>query len=105
MVRECRPPDRELSRSCPASRSTIATSIPASVNSAPSIIPVGPPPAITTACLAMGHPSSSPGFRSDRRLCAPTGALMQATGGCEIDCGGELDFTLRLGADEPALLD
>src|SRR5262245_27340536 len=36
--------------SCPARRSTIATSTPANANSAASIIPVGPPPATTTAC-------------------------------------------------------
>ena len=55
MVRECRPPAREPSSSWFARRSTIATSIPASANSPANIIPVGPPPAITTACLAM-HP-------------------------------------------------
>jgi hypothetical protein len=50
MVRECRPPAREPSRSWLARRSTMATSTPASANSPASIIPVGPPPAITTAC-------------------------------------------------------
>ncbi len=67
----------------------MATSIPASANSAANIMPVGPPPAITTACLAIRHPSSfrfwfgsdrigSDRIGSDRRFCAPTRALMQA---------------------------
>ena len=50
MVRECRPPAREPARSWLARRSTIATSTPANANSPASISPVGPPPAITTAC-------------------------------------------------------
>jgi hypothetical protein len=50
IVRECSPPERVLSICCPARRSTIATSIPASANSPASISPAGPPPAITTAC-------------------------------------------------------
>src|ERR671912_2025790 len=49
MVRECRPPAREPGRSWLARRSTMATSTPANANSAASISPVGPPPAITTA--------------------------------------------------------
>ena len=50
IVRECRPPARELSTSWPARRSTIATSTPASASSPANISPVGPPPAITTGC-------------------------------------------------------
>src|SRR3979409_1700513 len=50
MVRECRPLERELSSLKLARRSTMRTPVPASVSSAASIIPVGPPPAITTAC-------------------------------------------------------
>ena len=50
MVRECRPPAREPSSSWLARRSTMTTSIPASASSPASISPVGPPPAITTAC-------------------------------------------------------
>src|SRR3954470_1155888 len=50
MVRECRPPAREPGRSWVARRSTIATSTPASASSPANISPVGPPPAITTAC-------------------------------------------------------
>src|SRR6266508_2091807 len=50
MVRECRPLERELSRLKLGRRSTMRTSVPANVSSAASIIPVGPPPAITTAC-------------------------------------------------------
>ena len=50
MVRECRPPAREPTRSWLARRSTIATSTPANASSPANISPVGPPPAITTAC-------------------------------------------------------
>src|SRR5918992_4351061 len=50
MVRECRPPAREPGRSWLERRSTIATSTPANANSPANISPVGPPPAITTAC-------------------------------------------------------
>ena len=50
MVRECRPPAREPTRFWLARRSTMATSTLANANSAASISPVGPPPAITTAC-------------------------------------------------------
>src|SRR5436853_1006675 len=50
MVRECNPPEREPTSSWPARRSTMATSTPAKANSAANISPVGPPPAITTAC-------------------------------------------------------
>src|ERR1700730_4116434 len=55
MVRECRPRERELSSLKLARRSTMTTSVPANVSSAASIIPVGPPPAITTACSAIHH--------------------------------------------------
>src|SRR5580693_9150771 len=57
MVRECSPRERELSSLKLARRSTMTTSVPANVSSAASIIPVGPPPAITTACSAMHHSS------------------------------------------------
>src|SRR3954454_14032064 len=50
MVRACRPPAREPSTSCVMRRSTTATSTPASLSSAASIRPVGPPPATTTEC-------------------------------------------------------
>ncbi|SHW68282.1 Uncharacterised protein [Mycobacteroides abscessus subsp. abscessus] len=48
------PAAREPSSSCVVRRSTIATSAPASASSPASISPVGPPPAITTACSVMG---------------------------------------------------
>src|SRR5215475_2537707 len=51
MVRECRPPAREPTRSGLVRRSTIATSTPANANSPANIRPVGPPPAISTACF------------------------------------------------------
>src|ERR1700674_1897764 len=57
MVRECKPRERELSSLKLARRSTMTTSVPANVSSAASIIPVGPPPAITTACSAIHHSS------------------------------------------------
>src|SRR5205807_8388815 len=57
MVRECRPLERELSSLKLARRSTMRTSVPASVSSAASIISVGPPPAITPACSDMHHSS------------------------------------------------
>src|SRR5437867_13115227 len=57
MVRECRPLERELSSLKLGRRSTMRTSVPANVSSAASIIPVGPPPAITTACSDIYHSS------------------------------------------------
>ena len=56
MVRECRPPAREPGRSWLARRSTMATSTPANANSPANISPVGPPPAITTACSVIRNP-------------------------------------------------
>src|ERR1700686_3452419 len=56
MVREWRPRERGLSSLKLARRSTMTTSVPANVSSAASIIPVGPPPAITTACSVIRHP-------------------------------------------------
>src|ERR1700674_1563674 len=56
MVRECRPRERGLSSLKLARRSTMTTSVPANVSSAASIIPVGPPPATTTACSVIRHP-------------------------------------------------
>jgi hypothetical protein len=52
----CKPPAREPIRSWLARRSTIATSTPANASSPANISPVGPPPAITTACF--GHRNS-----------------------------------------------
>src|SRR5229473_6768994 len=77
MVRECRPLDRELSSLTLGRRSTMRTSVPASVSSAASIIPVGPPPAITTACSV-----TLSGRCGDERL-APDGAPV---GGLEQEC-------------------
>src|SRR5438067_8724348 len=53
IVRECRPPAREPTRSWVVRRSTIATSTPANASSPANISPVGPPPAITTAWLVI----------------------------------------------------
>ena len=60
MVRECRPPAREPVRSWLARRSTMATSTPANANSPANISPVGPPPAITTACSVIATLRSAP---------------------------------------------
>src|SRR5687768_6638104 len=63
IVRAYRPPARELSTSWLARRSTMATSTLANASSPASISPVGPPPAITTACSAIRHsfPGAGPG--------------------------------------------
>src|SRR3979411_617662 len=53
MVRACKPPAREPTSSALARRSTMVTSTPANVNSPANIIPVGPPPAITTSCFIL----------------------------------------------------
>src|ERR1700722_14530589 len=53
MVRACRPPDLARSGSGAGRRSTRTTSPPARASSAASISPVGPAPAITTACSAI----------------------------------------------------
>src|SRR2546421_4460225 len=60
MVRECRPPAREPARSWLARRSTMATSTPASANSPANISPVGPAPAIATACSVTDCEGSTP---------------------------------------------
>src|SRR5206468_1077846 len=64
MVRECSPPAREPGRSCLARRSTIATSTPANASSPANISPVGPPPAITTACSVIATLRSAPAART-----------------------------------------
>src|SRR5882757_6821535 len=63
MVRECRPPAREPARSWLGRRSTMATSTPANANSPANISPVGPAPAITTACSVIGTLQSAPATR------------------------------------------
>src|SRR5260370_39667523 len=89
MVRECRPRERELSSSKLARSSTMTTSVPANVSSAASIIPVGPPPAITTACSAIHHSSfpnacqetlhHTPGLAASQpERCAPLGMAYTA---------------------------
>src|SRR6266568_3132531 len=81
MVRECRPRERELSSLKLGRRSTMRTSVPASVSSAASIIPVGPPPAITTACSDIHH-SSFP------NVCQET---LHHTGGLAASPGGYIE--------------
>src|SRR5262245_58988509 len=56
MVRACRPAAREPASSWLARRSTMATSARARASSPASISPVGPPPAITTACSLIVTP-------------------------------------------------
>src|SRR5882724_7430704 len=63
MVREWRPPAREPARSGLVRRSTMATSTPANASSPANISPVGPPPAITTACSVIGTLQSAPTAR------------------------------------------
>src|SRR2546430_3718458 len=66
MVRECRPPAREPGRAWLARRSTTATSTPANASSPANISPVGPAPAMTTACSVIASVTS---FRAEiRRL-------------------------------------
>jgi len=60
MVRECRPPARRPMSSWLARRSTMATSTSAKASSAANIRPVGPPPAITTACSVIATLRSAP---------------------------------------------
>ena len=92
MVRACRPPAREPSSSWSARRSTMTTSIPASASSAASISPVGPPPAITTACSVMrllrravlavaAQPKRSWSARFDRLRQAPSPRVTLGTAG------------------------
>src|SRR5258706_15595325 len=69
MVRECRPPAREPARSWLARRSTMATSTRANASSPASISPVGPPPAITTACVVMADGCAAwPGLAASPRV-------------------------------------
>src|SRR5438445_1243779 len=89
MVRECRPPEREPGRSWVARRSTMATSTPANANSPANIIPVGPPPATTTACSAIRHPPIPVGSGFGRRFCSTTRVLPQAPGALYTENGEE----------------
>ena len=58
------PPARDPSSSWVARRSTMTTSIPANASSPANISPVGPPPAITTACSVIAvTPRQSPRSR------------------------------------------
>src|SRR6266487_3172283 len=68
MVRECRPLERELSSLKLGRRSTMRTSVPANVSSAASIIPVGPPPAITTTRSDIHHSSCGGAVSAEGRL-------------------------------------
>ena len=85
MVRECRPPAREPGRSWLARRSTMATSTPANASSPASISPVGPPPAITTACSVTEssgrypHASQYP-FLGWHRQALPLASAIQSGG-------------------------
>src|SRR5215467_5739365 len=63
MLRECSPPAREPASFWLARRSTTATSTPANASSPANISPVGPAPAITTACLVFDNISGIPLLR------------------------------------------
>src|SRR5262245_52191500 len=72
MVRACKPPAREPASAWLGRRSTMATSIPASASSPASISPVGPPPAITTACSVIAaRASGDPGSAAHHKGAAP----------------------------------
>src|SRR5688572_7882873 len=95
MVREWRPPARMPATSWLARRSTMATSTSANASSPASISPVGPPPAITTACSVIAtlrpytstttHAFRCPHVRKvlacGRRLCGTPRGLPQAPPG------------------------
>src|SRR5713101_6956953 len=69
MMRECRLPAREPATSWLTRRSTMATSTRESASSAANISPVGPPPAITTACVVMAMTvRHDPGLAASPRL-------------------------------------
>src|SRR5256885_14288945 len=88
---ECSPRERELSSLKLARRSTMRTSVPASVSSAASIIPVGPPPAITTACSDT-HPSSFLNVCGGDSAPYP-GACSKPGGRCYIEIEGGLSVS------------
>ena len=79
MVRECRPPARAPARSWLARRSTMATSTPANASSAANISPVGPPPAITTACSVIATLRPSPRRRPARLRATRTSTTTNAS--------------------------
>src|SRR2546429_6175817 len=83
IVRECRPPARDPASSWPARRSTIATSTPAKTNSPANISPVGPPPAITTACPVNAlRENSQSGARFETRETAAAAAELDEAQPC-----------------------
>src|SRR6267142_1761904 len=92
MVRECRPPEREPTRSSLARRSTMATSIPASAHSPANIIPVGPAPATNTACSAIRHPHP-------RNFWSRPEILQYDTG---LAASPPVRYTLRMALDPPS---
>src|ERR1700693_2613749 len=102
MVRECRPPAREPTRSGLVRRSTMATSTPANANSPANISPVGPPPATTTACSAILLNLRTK-LRSQRRT--ERGACGKPRGALYIEGGKEwvLSFPLIIPVDDQAL--
>src|SRR5262245_13484299 len=84
MVRGNSPPARDPSSSWFSRRSTMTTSAPASVSSAASISPVGPPPAITTPWSVTSHPqhvSAACGKTPRARYVATGGAVSLIYGG------------------------
>src|SRR5687768_15645773 len=99
MVRACSPPEREPASSWPARRSTMATSTPANANSPASISPVGPPPAITTACSVIATLRSASGHRLLRKPGGLEGLCRVAVG---VDMN-DLSLAKRPGVGERAL--
>src|ERR1700730_3806020 len=103
MVRECRPRERELSSLKLARRSTMTTSVPANVSSAASIMPVGPPPAITTAYSAIHHSSFPNACQETLHHTPGLAASPRCANILKWKGVGRLEFELRR-LNEPAVL-
>src|SRR3954449_2847225 len=90
MVRACSPPERDPATSSLARRSTIIGFTPASASSPASIIPVGPAPAITTACSLIATFPSRPVLTSVADSSARPGACGKPPGGRYPESGRAL---------------
>src|SRR3954454_22621111 len=111
MVRECRPPAREPARSWLVRRSTTTKAIFASPSSPASMRPVGPPPAITTACSSprgaskqLLHPAREEQLGQEANLrAAAAGREERAEAGIQADeqvrIGEVFEPEPELGAD------
>src|SRR3954471_9637447 len=100
MVRACRPPERDPATSWLARRSTIIGFTPASASSPASIIPVGPAPAITTACSLIATFPSRPVLTSVADCSARPGACGKPPSGRYPESGRALHRLDRRHATE-----